>query len=112
MINKNLQKVTRSHRGERCYVAAKHNGRHELIPAWMTHPQNEKISLVSTPSLAIEALHNLRLLINGAKQSFHGKIRSKTRRHNGESKRAPTSDHLGMYTIPHINTRGGSKEIG
>ena len=102
----------RSHRSERCYVIALQVGRHELIPAWMTHPECEKIPLVSTPSLSIGALHNLRLLINSTKQSFHGKVKSKTRRDNGETKSAPTSDHLGIHTIPHINTRGGSKEIG
>jgi hypothetical protein len=78
----------------------------------MTHPEYEKIPLDSRPSLAIEALRNLRLLINSAKKSLHGKAKSKTRRDNAENKRAPTSDHLGTYTIPHINTSGGSKEIG
>jgi hypothetical protein len=78
----------------------------------MTHPQYGKISLVSTPSLAIGALHNLRLLINSTKLSFHGKVKSKTRRDNGETKSASTSDHLGMYTIAHLNAGGGSKEIG
>ena len=87
----------RSHRGEHCYVIALHDGRQELIPAWMTHPEHEKIPLVSTPSLAIRALRNLRLLINSAKQSLHIAVKLKTRRDNGETKRAPTSDHLGPY---------------
>ena len=95
---------TRSHRGERCYVATKHNGRHELIPAWMTHPKYGKISLVSAPSLEIRALRNLRLLMNSAIQSFPVKVKSKTRRDNGETKRASTSDHLGVYTIPYLNS--------
>ena len=101
----------RSHRGERCYVAAKHNGSHELIPAWMTHPQYGKIPLVSAPSLAIGALHNLRLLINSTKLSFRARVKSKTRRDNGETKSASTSDRLGMYSIDHLNAGGGSKQI-
>jgi hypothetical protein len=83
---------------------ALNDGKHELIPAWMTHPEYGKISLVPTPSLEIEALRNLRLLLNSAKQSFLGKIKSKTRRDNGETKRASTSDHLGVYTIPYLNS--------
>ena len=94
----------RSHRGERCYVIALHDGRHELIPAWMTHPDYGKISVVSIPSLSIRALHNLRLLINSAIPSFSDKVKSKTRRDNGETKRASTSDHMGVYTISHLNS--------
>jgi hypothetical protein len=94
----------RRHREEQCYVMALNDGKHELIPAWMTHPEYGKISLVPTPSLEIEALRNLRLLLNSAKQSFLGKIKSKTRRDNGETKRASTSDHLGVYTIPYLNS--------
>ncbi len=75
----------RSHREEQCYVIALNGGRHELIPAWMTHPECGKISLVETPSLEIGALLNLRLLMNSAKQSFPVKIKSKTRRDNGET---------------------------
>jgi hypothetical protein len=70
----------------------------------MTHPKYGKISLVSTPSLEIRALRNLRLLMNSAKQSFPGKVKSKTRRDNGETTRASTSDHLGVYTIPYLNS--------
>jgi len=91
-------------RGERCYVIALQDGRHELIPAWMTHPDYGKISLVLTPSLSIKALHNLRLLINSAIPSLSGKVKSKTGRDNGEKKRASASDHLGVYTISHLNS--------
>ena len=94
----------RSHRGERCYVITLHDGKHELIPAWMTHPDFGHVSLVSIPSLSIKALHNLRLLINGAIPSFSGKVKSKTGRDNGEKKRASTSDHLGAHTISHLNS--------
>ena len=94
----------RSHRGERCYVIALHDGRHELIPAWMTHPDYGKISLVSIPSLSFKALHNLRLLINSTMPSFSCKVKSKTGRDNGEKKRASTSDHLGVHTISHLNS--------
>ena len=75
----------RSHREEQCYVIALNDGRHELIPAWMTHPECGKISLVKTPPISIGALLNLRLLMNSAKQSFPVKIKSKTRRDNGET---------------------------
>jgi hypothetical protein len=68
----------------------------------MTHPKYGKISLVSTPSLEIRALRSL--LMNSAKQSFPGKVKSKTRRDNGETTRASTSDHLGVYTIPYLNS--------
>ncbi len=94
----------RSHREEQCYVIALNGGRHELIPAWMTHPEYGKISLIATPSIEIGALRNLRLLLNSAKQSFPDKIKSKTRRDNGETTRASTSDHLGVYTIPYLNS--------
>ena len=94
----------RSHRDERCYVIALHDGRHELIPAWMTHPDLRDISLVSIPSLSIGALHSLRLLIDSAIPSFSGRIKSKTGRDNAERKRASTSDHLGAYTISHLNS--------
>jgi hypothetical protein len=85
-------------------VIALHDGRHELIPAWMTHPDYGKISVVSIPSLSIRALHNLRLLINSAIPSFSDKVKSKTRRDNGETKRASTSDHMEAYTISHLNS--------
>ncbi len=94
----------RSHRGERCYVIALQDGRHELIPAWMTHPDFEKVSLVSIPSISIRALHNLRVLIDSTIPSFSGKVTSRKRRDNAETKRAPTSDHLGAYTISHHNS--------
>jgi hypothetical protein len=101
---------------------ALHDGRHELIPAWMTHPDFEHvslvsipslsirhpdlrdISLVSIPSLSIRALHNLRVLIDSAIPSFSGKVTSRKRRDNAETKRASTSDHLGAYTISHLNS--------
>jgi len=66
-------------------VIALHDGRHELIPAWMTHPDYGKISVVSIPS-------------------FSDKVKSKTRRDNGETKRASTSDHMEAYTISHLNS--------
>jgi hypothetical protein len=83
---------------------ALHDGRHELIPAWMTHPDFEHVSLVSIPSLSIRDLHNLRVLIDSAIPSFSGKVTSKKRRDNAETKRASTSDHLGAYTISHLNS--------
>ncbi len=94
----------RSHRDERCYVIALHDGRHELIPAWLTHPDLRDISLVSIPSLSIGTLHNLRLLIDSAIPSLSGKVKSKTGRDNGEKRRASTSDHLGVCTISHLNS--------
>jgi hypothetical protein len=94
----------RSHRGDHCYVMALHDGRHELIPAWMTHPDFEHVSLVSIPSLSIRALHNLRGLINSAIPSFSGKVTSRKRRDNAETKRTSTADHLGAYTISHLNS--------
>jgi len=94
----------RSHRDERCYVIALHDGRHELIPAWMTHPDLRDISLVSIPSLSIGTLRNLRLLIDSAIPSFSGKVKSKTGRDNGKKRRASASDHLGGYTISHLNS--------
>jgi hypothetical protein len=56
----------------------------------MTHPECGKISLVETPSLSIGALRNLHLLMNSAKQSLPVKIKSKTRRDNGETTRTST----------------------
>ena len=94
----------RSHRGERCYVITLHDGKHELIPAWMTHPDFGHVPLVSIPSLSIKALHNLRLLINSAIPSLSGEVKSKTGRDNGEKKRASTSDHLGVHAISHLNS--------
>jgi len=94
----------RSHRGEQCYVMALNDGRHELIPAWMTHPEYERVSLGATPCLEIGALRNLRLLLNSAKQSLPGKVTSKTRRDNGETTRASTSNHLAVYTIAYLNS--------
>jgi len=70
----------------------------------MTHPEAGKISLVSTPCLEIGALRNLRLLINSAILSFPGKVKSKTRRDNGETTNASTTDYLGVYTIPYFNS--------
>jgi hypothetical protein len=102
----------RSHRGEQCYVMALNDGRHELIPAWMTHPEYGKISIVSTPSLEIRSLRNLRLVLNSAILSFPGKVKSKTRRDNGETTRASTSDHLGVCTIPCLNSSRNPKEVG
>jgi len=94
----------RSHHGERCYVIALHDGRRELIPAWMTHPEYEQISFVSIPFLSSSALYNLRLLLDSAISSFSGRVKSKTRRENGETKSASTSDHLGAHTISHLNS--------
>jgi len=102
----------RSHRGDHCYVMALHDGRHELIPAWMTHPDFEHVSLVSIPSLPIRALHNLRGLINSAIPSFSGKVTSRKRRDNAETKRASTSDHLGAYTISNLNSSWNRRRIG
>ena len=101
----------RSHRGERCYVIAIDDGRYELIPDWMTSPNSGNMSIATNPCIEIESLQNLRLLINNANLSLAEKVKTKTRRENGETTHASITDHLGAYTIPHINSNGGSKEI-
>ena len=94
---------TRSHREESCYITKKPDGRHELIPAWMTDPKYENISMVSKPAIEIKALKNLcQLIMNSTKQFPPGKVKSKTRRKNGETTISSTSDYLSKGTTVNI----------
>ena len=87
------------------------DGRCELIPDWMTSPNSGIMSIAAHPCIEIESLQNLRLLINNANLSLAEKAKTKTRRENGETTHASITNHLGAYTIPRINSNGGSKKI-
>ena len=85
------------------------DGSHELIPQWMTKPQCAGISIVLSPGIGIGALRNLRRLINSVIVSLPDKLKSKTRRDNGDSKISSITDHLERYTIADISSEGGPK---
>jgi len=100
---------TRNHRGETCFVTKKPDGRHELIPAWMTNPKYEKISLGSKPAIEIRALKNLYCLIVNRKIPFPpDEVNSKTRRKDDETKISSTSA-LGLFTITDRNSNRNTK---
>ncbi len=84
----------RSHRGERCIVITDPDGNRELIPEWMTKSKNKNLSLVSTPCLSIEALQNLRFLINSAIIIPPDNDAKNVRRDNEEKKGASTTNNL------------------
>jgi hypothetical protein len=94
----------RNHRGVRCYVAAKSDGRCELIPQWMTHPDFADISILPTPCIEVKALHNLRLLVDSAIVSLTDT--GKSRRDNEDcTERVSTEVHLGRCNISNNTTR-------
>jgi hypothetical protein len=79
----------------------------------MTDPKYENISMVSKPAIEIKALKNLcQLIMNSTKQFPPGKVKSKTRRKNGETTISSTSDYLESYSISHRNSSRNTKEIG
>ena len=99
----------RKHRGERCCVIAKRDGRRELIPEWMTKAHCAEISIVLLPRIDLRALRNLRRLINCEILSLLDKAKSETRRDNAEPEISSITDHLERYTIADISSEGGPK---
>jgi len=98
----------RSHRGERCLLAAVQEGKRELVPEWMTKPGSGTIHIVTTPSLQVSSLRQLRSLLNHTILLLPDKIKSKARRKN---EIASTTTLLGKGPISHRNTEGESKTI-
>jgi hypothetical protein len=75
----------------------------------MTNAHCADISIVLLPRLDLRALRNLRRLINSVIVSLPDKLKSKTRRDNGDSKISSITDHLERYTIADISSEGGPK---
>jgi len=100
----------RSHRDENCYVIALENGKSELIPEWMTKSDAQNMSIISTPTIKIEALQKLRILKNNVNISPSNIKQPKIRRENEFKKVSSTPNHLGRLNIPNTNSSGNPKE--
>src|SRR5207237_3605243 len=54
------------HGGSVHFVIEQPDGMRALLPAWMTEPWAAQLTIIEMPRLTLEALHALRVAINGA----------------------------------------------
>ena len=93
----------------RCCVAARSGGKCELIPQWMTHPDAGNMFIVLNPCIEVEALHNLRLLVDSAIVSLTDNDNS-GRDNDNCTERLSTEVRLGRCNIIANNTTRESKD--
>jgi hypothetical protein len=81
----------------------------ELIPEWMTNARWAEISMVLWPQLDVNALRNLRRLLNCEILSLLDDTKPEIRRDNEDCKISSITDHLERYSIADINSEADSK---
>jgi len=100
----------KQHREEKHYIIIQPDGTKTYLPVWMTEPAAKSIPIVEKPKISLEALLELKKIVDAARKSDHHESEIK---HDGRVNATVTRDTAGTISKKDLNkVIRGNKEAG